>query len=47
MVPKVGSDLAYDAKCEINYEVAEQLFPVVIVFHGLFLLVFMTVIKSI
>jgi hypothetical protein len=25
MVPKVGSNLAYDAKCVINYEVAEQL----------------------
>ena len=32
LVPKVGSNLAYDAKCEKNYEVAAQLFPVVIVF---------------
>ena len=47
LVPRVGFDLAYDAKGEINYEVAAQLFFVVIIFHGLFLLVFMTVIKSI
>ena len=36
-MPKVGSNLAYDAKCEKNYEVAAQLFPVVIVFSWLVL----------
>jgi len=38
------SNLAFDAQCGKNNEVAAQLFSVVIVFHALFLLVFMTVI---